>query len=86
MAIGLEKASFHFNPKKGNAKDYSNNHKIALTSHANKVMLKILQARLQQYVNCELPEVQLILEKVEEPEVKFSNISWLIEKVRQFQK
>ena len=58
MATGLEKISFHSNPKKGNAKGCSNYHKIALISHANKVMLKILQARLQQYVNRELPDVQ----------------------------
>ena len=49
---------FHSNPKKGNAKEYSNYRTIALISHANKVMLKIFQARLQQYVNRELPDVQ----------------------------
>ena len=59
-------------PKKGNAKECSNYHKIALISHASKVMLKILQARLQQYVNRELPDVQLVLEKAEEPEIKLS--------------
>ena len=57
-------------PKKGNAKECSNYHTIALISHANKVMLKILQARLQQYVNHELPDVKLDLEKAEEPEIK----------------
>ena len=57
-------------PKKGNAKECSNYHTIALISHANKVTLKILQARLQQYVNRELPDVQLVLEKAEEPEIK----------------
>ena len=57
-ATGLEKVSFHSNPKKGNAKECSNYHTIALISHASKVMLKILQARLQQYVNQELPDVQ----------------------------
>ena len=56
--------------KKGNAKEYSNYHTIALISHASKVMLKILQARLQQYVNCELPDVQSDLEEAEEPEIK----------------
>ena len=56
--------------KKGNAKECSNYCTIALISHASKVMLKILQARLQQYVNCELPDVQLDLEKAEEPEIK----------------
>ena len=59
VAIGLEKISFHSNPKKGNAKDCSNYRTIALISHASEVMLKILQARLQQYVNCELPDVQV---------------------------
>ena len=70
VVIGLEKVSFHSNPKKGNAKECSNYHTIALISHANKVMLKILQARLHQYMNCELPDVQLDLEKAEEPEIK----------------
>ena len=58
MATGLEKVSFHSNPKKGNAKECSNYYIIALISRASKVMLKILQARLQQYVNHELPDVQ----------------------------
>ena len=58
MATGLEKVSFKSNPKKGNAKECSNYHSIALISHASKVMLKILQVRLQQYVNRELPDVQ----------------------------
>ena len=57
-------------PKKGNAKECSNYHTIALISHDSKVMLKILQARLQQYVNCELPDFKLVLEKAEEPEIK----------------
>ena len=57
-------------PKKGNTKECSNYHTIALTSHASKVMLKIFQARLQQYVNCELLDVKLVLEKAEEPEIK----------------
>ena len=57
VATGLEKVSFHSNPKKGNAKECSNYRTTALTSHASKVMLKILQARLQQYVNRELPDV-----------------------------
>ena len=56
-------------PKKDNAKEFSNYHTVALISHASKVMLKILQARLQQYVNCELPNVQAGL-KAEEPEIK----------------
>ena len=57
-------------PKKGNTKKCSNYPTVALISHASKVMLKILQARLQQYVNCELPDVQAGLEKAEEPEIK----------------
>ena len=57
-------------PKKRNAKECSNYHTIALISHASKVMFKILQARLQQYVNCELPDIQVVLEKAEEPEIK----------------
>ena len=57
-------------PKKGNAKEYSNYGTNALISHASKVMLKILQARLQQYVNRELPDFKLVLEKAEEPEIK----------------
>ena len=60
-------------PKKGNAKKCSNYHTIALISHASKAMLKILQARLQQYMNRELPDVQLNLEKAEEPEIKLPN-------------
>ena len=58
VATGLEKVSFHSVSKKGNAKEFSNYHTIALISHASKVMLKILQARLQQYVNWELSDVQ----------------------------
>ena len=57
-------------PKKGNAKQCSNYRTIALISHSSKVMLKILQARLQQYVNRELPMFKLVLEKAEEPEIK----------------
>ena len=59
-------------PKKGNAKESSNYCTIALISHSSKVMLKILQARLQQYANCELPDIQVGLEKAEEPEIKLS--------------
>ena len=58
-------------PKKGNPKECSNYHIIAAISHASKVMLKILQARLQQYVNCELPDIQAEFRKSEEPEVKW---------------
>ena len=62
-------------PKRGNAKECSNYHTFALISHASKVMLKILQARLQQYVNYELPVFKLVLEKAEEPETKLSTSS-----------
>ena len=68
MATGLEKVSFHSNPKKGNAKGCSNYCTVTLISHASKVMLKILQARLQQYMNREM--FKLVLEKAEEPEIK----------------
>ena len=57
VAIGLEKVSFHFIPKKGNAKECSNYHTVALISHASKVMLKILQAMLQQHMNQKLTDV-----------------------------
>ena len=70
VATGLEKVSFHSNPKKGNAKECSSYCTIALISHASKVMLKILQARLQQYMNHELQMLKLVLEKAEEPEIK----------------
>ena len=71
VATGLEKVSFHSIPKKGNAKECSDYHTIVLISHVSKVMLKILQVRLQQYMNRELPEVQPGLRKAEEPEIKF---------------
>ena len=71
MATGLERSVFISIPKRGNAKECSNYHTIALISHASKVMLKILQARLQQYMNCELQMFKLDLEKVEEPEIKW---------------
>ena len=72
VATGLKKVSFHSNPKKGNAKQCSNYCTIVLISHASKVTLKILQARLQQYVNHEIPDFKLDLEKPEEPVIKLS--------------
>ena len=69
VATGLEKVSFHSNLK-DNAKECSQYRTIALMSHASKVMLKIVQAKLQQYVNWELSDVQLDLETAEEPEIK----------------
>ena len=73
-------------PKKGNAKEGSNYHTIVLISHASKVMLKILQARLQQYVNHELPNVQAGFRKGRGTRVQIANIHWIIEKAREFQK
>ena len=67
-------------PKKGNAKEYSNYHTIALISHANKVMIKILQARLQQCVNPELPDVQTGFRKGKGTRDQIANIHWIIEK------
>ena len=73
-------------PKKGNAKECSNYHTIALISHAIKVMLKILQARLQQYVNHELPDVQAGFRKGRGTRDQTDNIRWITEKAREFQK
>ena len=86
VATGLEKIRFHSNPKESNAKECSNYHTIALISHTSKVMLKILQARLQQYVNCELPEVQAGFSKGRGTRDQIVNIHWIIEKAREFQK
>ena len=86
VARGLEKVSFHSNPKKGNAKECSNYHTVALISHARKVMLKILQARLQQYVNCELSDVQGGFRKGRGTRDQIANIHWIIKKAREFQK
>ena len=73
-------------PKKGNDKECSNYHTIALISHTSKVMLKILQAKLQQYVNCELPDVQAGFWKGRGTRDQIANICWIIEKAREFQK
>ena len=73
-------------PKKGNVKECSNYCTIALISHANKVMLKILQARLQQYVNWELPDVQAGFRKGRGTRDQIANICWIIKKAREFQK
>ena len=72
--------------KKGNAKECSNYHSIALISHASKVMLKILQARLQQYMNRELPDVQAGFRKGRGTRDQIANICWIMEKARGFQK
>ena len=73
-------------PKKGNAKECSNYLTIALISHTSKAMLKILQARLQQYVNCELPDVQASFRKGRGTRDQVANICWMLEKAREFQK
>ena len=73
---GWKRSVFIPIPKKGNAKECSNYHTIALISHANKVMLKILQARLQQYVNCELPNVQVHFRKGRGTRDQIANICW----------
>ena len=73
-------------PKKGNAKECSNYHTIALISHASKVMLKILQVRLQQYVNCELPDVQNGFRKDRGTRDQIAKICWIIKKAQEFQK
>ena len=86
VATGLEKVSFHSNPKKGNAKECSNYRTIALISHTSKVMLKILQARLQEYVNHELPNVQAGFRKGRRTRDQIANIHWIIKKAREFQK
>ena len=78
--------SFHSIPKKGNAKECTNYRTIALISYASKVMLKILQARLQQYVNLELPDVQAGFRKGRGTRDQIANIHWIIEKAREFQK
>ena len=75
VATGLEKVSFH-----SNAKECSNYCTIALISHANKVALKILQARLQQYMNCELPDVQAEFRKGRGTRDQITNICWIIKK------
>ena len=81
VATGLEKVSFHSNAKEG-----SNYHTIALISHASKEMFKILQARLQQYVNCELPDVQAAFRKGRGNRDQIANTCWIMEKAREFQK
>ena len=72
-------------PKKGNAKECSSYRTIALISHTNKVMFKILQARLQQYMNCKLPDVQADFRKGRGTRDQIANIHWIIEKAKAFQ-
>ena len=73
-------------PKKGNAKEHSNYHTTALISHTSKVMLKILQTSLQQYVNCEIPDVQAGFRKGRGTRDQIANNHWITEKAREFQK
>ena len=73
-------------PKKDNGKECSDYHKIALLSHTSKVMLKILQAGLQRYVNCELPDVQAGFRKGKGTRDQIANIRWIIKKAREFEK
>ena len=86
MATGLEKSVFIPISKKGNAKECSNYRPIALISHDSKIMLKILQARLQQYVNQELPDAQAGFRKGRGTTDQIANIRWITEKAREFQK
>ena len=86
VATGLERSVFIPIPKKGNAKEWSNYRTIALISHAGKLMLKIPQARLQQYMNHELPDVQAGFRKGRGTRIQIANIYWIIEKAREFQK
>ena len=81
VATGLKNMSLH-----SNAKECSNYRTIVLISHTSKVMLKILQARLQQYVNRELPDVQAAFRKGRGTRNQIANIRWIIEKEREFQK
>ena len=86
VATGLEKVSFHSNPKKGNAKECSNYCTIALISHASKVMLKIMHVKLQHYTHGEFPNVQAGFRKDRGTRDQIANICWIIEKAREFQK
>ena len=86
VATGLEKVSFHSNPKERKCQRMLRVCTIALISHASKVMLKILQAKLQQYVNRELSDVQAGFRKGRGTRDQIANICWIIEKVRKLQK
>ena len=86
MATELEKVSFHSNPKIGNAKECSHYRTTALISYASKVMIRILQARLQQYVNHEPPGIQACFREGRGTRDQIAKIHWIIEKAREFQK
>ena len=85
VATELEKVSFHSNPKEGQWQRLLNYHTIALISHASKVMFKILQARLQQYMNQNFQMFKLDLEKCRGTRDQIANIYWIIEKLIEFQ-
>ena len=86
LATGLEKVCFHSNAKERQCQECSNKHTIALISHASKVMLKILQARFQQYMIRELPDVKADFRKCRGTRDQIANIHWIIEKTIEFQK
>ena len=86
VATGLEKVRFHSSPKERQAKECSNYHTIAVISHGSKVMLKILQTRLQQYVNLELLDVQAGFRKGRGIRDQIAKIRWFMEKAREYQK
>ena len=86
VTTGLEKVSFHSNPKKGNAKECSNYHTIALISHTGKVTFKVLQARLQEYLNQECPDAQAGFRKGRGTRDQIANVQWINKKAREFQK
>ena len=85
VATGLEKVNFHSNPKERQCQRMLKLPTIALISHASKVMFKILQAMLQQYVNQELPDAQAGFRKVQGTRDQIANIHWITEKAREFQ-
>ena len=85
VATGLEKSVFIPILKKGNAKECLNYHTIAFISHASRVILKILQVRLQQYMNQELPDIQAGFRKGRGTSDQIANIHWITEKAREFQ-
>ena len=86
VATGLEKVNFHSNSKEGNANECSNYRTIAVISQASKVMLKILQARFQQYMNRELPDVQARFRKAEEPDIKLPTSIGSLKKQKNYRK
>ena len=86
MATGLKRVSFIPIAKKGNAKECSNYHTVALISHASKVMLKILQEKLPRYINHELPDVQAGFRKGSGTREQIANICWVIQKAKEFKK